>query len=197
VAEKKVGIQGVAAIGRAAGEERAAQHIGVEAPFVVSSHVSADATVTRAPFSEPGMAERFVADPMFYRNLAAFVASELRRQADGIDGQGNLGTATKSQLTELADGFHEIATGLTTRNGILTPQAASLVASLVTNLRAIYAAIMESHPALLDLASIGLAAYAFHQFGYADPNLSLIISAAVVKKEKLVDVISAWLSKKK
>jgi len=42
-----------------------------------------DATleVHRVPFSEAGMAERFIADPLFYRNLALFVASELRRQA--------------------------------------------------------------------------------------------------------------------
>jgi hypothetical protein len=143
------------------------------------------------------MAERFVADPIFHRNLAAFVASEIRRQANDIDSRGNFGAATKSQLTELADGFQEIATGLTTSNGILTPQAAALAASVVTGLRATYATIMESHPQLIDLASIGLAAYAFHRFGYADPNLSILVSAAVVKKEKLVDVISAWLSKKK
>jgi hypothetical protein len=192
-----MGIQGVAAVGRVAGEERAPQHIGVEVPFAVSSHLSVDLDVIRAPFSEPGMAERFVADPVFYRNLAVFVASEIRRQADGIDGNGNLGAATKSQLTELADGFDAIATGLTTSNGILTPKAASLVASLVTNLRAAYAAIMDSHPELLKLASIGLAAYAFHHFGYADPTISLLVSAAVVKKEKLADVISAWREKKK
>jgi hypothetical protein len=197
VAKNKVGIQGVAGVGRVAGEERAAQHIGIEVPFVATSHVSVETEVIRAPFSELGIAERFVADPAFYRNLAVFVASEIRRQADGTDSQGNLGATTKSQLTELADGFQAIATGLTTSNGILTLQAASLVASLVTNLRATYAAIMESYPALLDLASIGLAAYAFHQFGFADPTLSPLISAAVVKKEKLADVISAWLPNKK
>jgi hypothetical protein len=60
-----------------------------------------------------------------------------------------------------------------------------------------YTAIMESHPELIELASIGLAAYAFHQFGFADPNLSLLVSAAVVKKEKLAEVISSFFGKKK
>jgi hypothetical protein len=55
---------------------------------------------------------------------------------------------------------------------------------------------VESHPELLELASIGLGASAFYHFGYAEPNLSLLVSAAVVKKEKLADVISSWIQKK-
>jgi hypothetical protein len=177
-----------AAVGTASGSSTAT----AEGAVVVSSHVTVDAEVIRAPFSEPGMAERFVADPEFYRNLAGFVASEIRRQADGIQGKGNLEASTKSQLTELADGFQEIATGLTTTNGVLTPQAASVVASLVTKLRTTYVAIMENHPEIIQLTSIGLFAYAFQHFGIADPDLSLLISAAVVKKEKIADIIKAW-----
>jgi hypothetical protein len=45
VAENKVGIPGVAVVGRVAGEERAPQHIGIEVPFAVSNHVSVDVEV--------------------------------------------------------------------------------------------------------------------------------------------------------
>jgi hypothetical protein len=64
-----VGLQGVEA-------KAEAGEIRVE----TSSNVVATATRQRAPFSEHGMAERFAADPLFYRNLAAYVASELRRE---------------------------------------------------------------------------------------------------------------------
>jgi hypothetical protein len=188
-----VGASTAAAGGAASGSSVAQAQGG----SIVLTQSEVQLKIGRTPFSEPGMVERFIADPTFYRNLAAYVASEIRRQAETVDNKGNLGASTKSQLTELADGFSEIAMGLTTQNGLLTPQAAAVAASLVTKLRETYAAIMKSHPELIQLASIGLAAYAFHHFGDFDPNLSLLVSAAVVKKEKLVDVISAWLSKKK
>lgn len=148
--------------------------------------------VGRAPFSEPGMAERFSANPNFYRNLAAYVASEIRREAESVESKGNLGASTKSQLNELADGFNEVATGLTADNGVLTPEAASAAAALVTGLRSAYAAIVENHPELIKLTSIGLAAYALSHFGNFDLDLSLLISTAVVTKEKLSDIMKAW-----
>ena len=152
-----------------------------------------DATleVHRVPFSEAGMAERFIADPLFYRNLAAFLASELRRQTDIADGQGNCGLVIKGQLTELAEGFENIATVLTPHEGILTPQTAGQAALIITNLRDAFAAFSEDHPELCQLAVIGLAGYALHQFGGVTADIGALISFAVVKKEKLSDIFSS------
>jgi hypothetical protein len=152
-----------------------------------------DATleVHRAPFSESGMAERLIADPVFYRNLAAFLASELRRQTDIADGQGNSGLVIKGQLTELAEGFENVATVLTPE-GILTRQAAEQAALIITNLRDAFAAFSEDHPELCQLAVIGLAGYALHLFGGITADIGALISYAVVKKEKLSDIFSSW-----
>jgi hypothetical protein len=170
--------------------------VKLEAAAFVMTGVSATMEVHSAPFSEVGMSERFAADPVFYRNLASFVASELRRQANSVDGQGNSGQVVKGQLTELAEGFESTAAVLTTHEGILTPQAAQQAAEIITKLRETYAAFQESNPGLFDLAVIGLAGYVLHQFGGFDPNLSLLISSAVVKREKIADVIAAAFGKK-
>jgi hypothetical protein len=157
-----------------------------------------DATmeVQNPPFHEAAMAARFATDPIFFRNLAAFVASELRRQADNADGQSNSGQVIKGQLAELAEGFDSAAGLLTVNDGILTPQATQKAAEIISKLRETYVTFCETHAGLIDFAVIGLAGYVLHQFGGFDPNLSLLISSAVVKKEKLADVIAAWAGKK-
>jgi hypothetical protein len=170
--------------------------VKLEATAFAMTGGKATMEVHRAPFSEAGMAERFIADPVFYRNLAAFAASELRRRADTVEDQGNSGQVIRGQLTELAEGFENAAAVLAAHDGILTPQAAQHAAKIVTQLRDAYAAFRESNPGLFDLAVIGFAGYVLYQFGGFDPNLSLLISSAVVKNEKLADVISAWLGKK-
>jgi hypothetical protein len=159
-----------------------------------SQNVSLTRNIGRAPFSEAGMAERFTADPVFYRNLAAFVASELRRQADNVDGQGNSGQVIKGQLTELAEDFENTAAALTTE-GILTPQAAQQAAEIITKLRDSFAALTESHPELFQLAVIGFAGYVLHQFGGVTADIGLVVSYAVIKKEKLADIFSSWKRK--
>ena len=157
---------------------------------------SATMEVHHAPFSEAEMAERFVADPVFYRNLAVFVGLELRRQAENVEGQGNNGPVVKGQLTELAEGFESVAGVLAVHDGILTPHAAQQAAEIVAKLRDTYAAFRESNPGLFDLAVIGLAGYALHQFGGVTADIGLLVSYAVVKKEKLADIFSSWTGKK-
>jgi hypothetical protein len=157
---------------------------------------SATFEVERAPFSETEMAERVAADPVFYRNLAVFVASELRRQADNANHQGNIGAVVKGQLTELAEGFESTAAILTGHEGLLTPQAAQQAAETISKLRDAYATFSESHPELVQLAVIGLAGYVLHQFGGVTADISLLVSYAVVKKEKLGELFSSWTGKK-
>jgi hypothetical protein len=170
--------------------------VKLEATAFVMTGGNATMEVHRAPFSEAGMAERFAADPVFYRNLASFAASELRRQADSVEGQGNSGQVIKSQLTELAEGFESAATILLANDGILTPQAALQAAEIITKVRDMYAAFSESHPELVQLAVIGFAGYVLHQFGGVTADIGLLISYAVVKKEKLADIFSSWKGKK-
>jgi hypothetical protein len=156
---------------------------------------SATFEVEQAAFSESVMAERFTADPVFYRNLAVFAASELRRQADRIAGEGNSGPVINGQLTELAEGFEKAATVLTVSDGILTPQAAQQAAEIIRTLRDGYAAFSEGHPELVQLAVIGFAGYVLHQFGGASADIGLLVSYAVLKKEKLADIFSSWTGK--
>jgi hypothetical protein len=151
--------------------------------------------VQNAPFNETGMAERFVADPIFFRNLAAFVALELRRHSAGADGSGNSGAVVKGQLIELAEGFETAAAALTVNDEILTPQAALQAAEIITKLRDTYAAFSETHPELLQLAVIGFAGYVLHQFGSVTADIGLLVSYAVLKKEKLTDIFSSRKAK--
>src|ERR1700730_3119825 len=78
---------------------------------------------------------------------------------------------------------------------ILTPQAARQAAEIIAKLRDTYAAFRESNPELFDLAVIGLAGYALHQFGGFTADVGLLVSYAVVKKEKLSDIFSSWKRK--
>src|SRR6267142_4828510 len=152
---------------------------GVEAKAEAGSiYMESHATleVHSPPFSEAGMAERFVTDPLFYRNLAAFVASELRRQADSEHGNGNSGLVIKQQMTELAEGFESVATILTPHEGILTPQAAQQAAEIIIKIRDAYVAFIENHPKLCQLAVIALAGYALHQFGGVTADIGLFVS---------------------
>jgi hypothetical protein len=157
-----------------------------------------DATmeIQNPPFNEVEMAERFATDPTFYRNLAAFVASELRRQAEHADGQSNSGQVIKGQLTELAEGFDSVGAALTVSDGILTPEAAQQASEMITKLRDTYAAFSESHPELIQLAVVGFAGFVLHQFGGASADIGLLVSYAVVKKEKLSDIFASWNSNK-
>ena len=50
--------------------------VKLEGTAFVMAGGTATMEVRRAPFNESEMAERFAADPVFYRNLALFVASE-------------------------------------------------------------------------------------------------------------------------
>ncbi len=65
MAENKVGIQGVAGVGRVAGEERAAQHIGIEVPFVAKQN-SARRSRLPPPWFTPS---RLLREPLFRSDL--------------------------------------------------------------------------------------------------------------------------------
>jgi hypothetical protein len=55
-----------------------------EVKVQVTSSITVDTEVIRAPFSEASIAERLAADPEFYKRLAIHVALELRAHATGL-----------------------------------------------------------------------------------------------------------------
>jgi hypothetical protein len=166
--------------------------------IAIKSSVTATANVIRAPFSEPGIADRLLSDPEFYRNLLSFADSELRKLADGItvQGQENTSAVIKGRLIDLADGFDHAATALTTSNGILTAAAAQTAATILSKARDAYVTICAEHPELFKLAAIISAGYVLHQIGGASADVSALIAYAVVQKEKLSDIIAAWKKEK-
>jgi hypothetical protein len=157
----------------------------------VKSSITVETDVIRAPFSEAGIAERLVADPEFYRRLASFAATELRAYAADIDtsDQGNANVVIKGRVTEIADGFDETASALTTQNGILTPEAAAKAAVIVSKVRAAYAALCSDHPDLLKIAKICVGGMALYHFGHVPAEWAGLISYAVIGNEKLSDFI--------
>lgn len=158
--------------------------------FTVSGG-AADLGVIRLPFNEAAMAERLAADPEFYRRLAAHGASELRAYAASINtsGQDNVAVVVKGEVTEIADGFDQVAATLTTQDGILTPQAAAKAAAIVSKIRNAYAALCTDHPELLKIAKICFAGMALYQFGHAPEGWAGLIAYAVIEKVRLSDFI--------
>jgi len=157
-----------------------------------------DATleVHRGPFSQFAMAERFASDPVFYQNLARFAALELRRQANSIDSLGNSDLALKGQLTELAEGFENTAAVLTVGEGDSAPQAALQAANIIGKVRDAYSAFWENHPQFMKFAGIVLAGYVLHQLCGVSADLSAMIYYAVVRNERLSDILPSSKEKK-
>jgi hypothetical protein len=86
-------------------------------------------------------------------------------------------------------GYEEVASELTTK----TPGMFNRAAKAIIGLRDGLAKWHESHPELVsameELAVISFAAYVLHQFGAAGGDTSALIAFAVVKKEKLADLL--------
>jgi hypothetical protein len=71
----------------------------------------------------------------------------------------------------------------------LTPGAAERAAKIITALRDTFAGWYQSHPEFIELAIISAVGYALHQFGGVSAETALLVSYAVVRKEKLSDII--------
>jgi hypothetical protein len=158
---------------------------------VVTTSTDVIAEVIRAPFSEVMIAERLTANPEFFRGLVSLVASELRKQGDAIDTQGqhNENSSIKGQLIDIADGFDQAASALTTQNGILTPTAAQIAAQIITKVRDAYGAFCLAHPEVVRLAGIFVAGYVLHAIGGVSADIAALVSYAVVQKEELSKVL--------
>jgi hypothetical protein len=167
------------------GAEAKAETGGVTVGVTTSVEVLTE--VVRAPFSEAMIAERLAADPEFFRTLILSVASELKKQADAIDtqNQDNEKHSIKGQLLELADGFDQAASELTTHSGILTAAAVQKAAEIISKVRDAYSAFCSAHPEVVRLAGIFAAGYVLHMIGGVSADISALISYAIIQKEEL------------
>ncbi len=190
----KPGFQGVAAKGEA-GQLSAVSLSGpaktmvtATANITLSTGVSVSAEVIRAPFSPIGIAEHIAKDPEFYRRLALFVASELAHEAAKYTGQGNTEQTIRGELVALEEGFSDVAKQIASK-------AYDKAAQAVISMRAGLVTFSENHPQLVanieSLGAICLSTYVLGTLG-VPMVLSALISASVVKGEKLSDLIKAW-----
>ncbi len=151
-------------------------------------------TITRAPFSEPGTAERLRTNPKYYRRLALFAAEELKQQIAQCEAQldqGNSSEIIKGELIRLQTGFETVAAEIQSEEIGYFDRAAKAIAELREGL----AKLCENHAELVDgllkLAVVCTASYVLHQFGGATGDTAAFISYAVIRREKLTDILKA------
>lgn len=181
---------GVSAEGKA-GEIRGRVELSGHVNVGVTASVSVSAEIIRAPFSEPGIAERIATDPEFYRRLASFVSDELKRAVALYEGQprANSNEIIKGELVRLQRGFETVAHELAGKKPGAFERAAKAIVSLRDGFAEWHANHTDLVGAIEELAVMTLAAYVLHQFGGATGDTAALISYAVVKKEKLKDLL--------
>lgn len=150
--------------------------------------VSVDAEVIRAPFSLVGIAEQLASDPEYHRRLALFVAAELAHAAVRCTGRGNADQVIKTELLRLERGFATMAAHIAAK-------AYDKAAEVVVSLRDGLIAFHEHHTQLVDnlgsLAAVSLSTYVI--LGQLSvPVVGVLVSASVVKNEKLADLLKFW-----
>jgi hypothetical protein len=170
-----------------------AAQVGVTAE-PLTAQVTVDAKVIRAPFSEAGIAERLAENPEFYRQLLHFAANNLRNEASNYKvevGKANSAAVVRAELHALADRFEGAAEVLEGKS----PDRFATAANLVSQIRSQVAGFADNHPELangfFDLAAVVLGCYALHQIG-ASGDVAAFVSYAVIKREKLSEIIKAW-----
>src|SRR5712692_1022914 len=92
------GAYGAGAYGGADLEGRATSQSSVS----VGLAVSVDVTITRAPFSEFGIAERIIGNPEFYQWLARSAAQQLSNELGRLDRQSQSGKLNSVQTIRSA-----------------------------------------------------------------------------------------------
>ncbi|WP_316237879.1 hypothetical protein [Bradyrhizobium sp. SZCCHNR1015] len=156
--------------------------------------ITSDATVTvipeviRAPFSPIGIAEKLAENPEFYRRLAETIASELAREAAIHTGSGNTQHVIRGELQKLEQGFGQMAQ-------LIAAKTYDKAAEVVLSLRDGLIAFDHSHPELVDIfgkiAAVSLGTYLLGCLG-VPAVLGVLVSASVVKSEKLSDLLKFW-----
>jgi hypothetical protein len=139
-----------------------------------------------------GIAEQLARDPEYHQRLAVFVAAELAHAALKYTGRGNADQVIKAELLRLERGFSAMAAHIAAK-------AYDKAAEVVVSLRDGLIAFHEHHAQLVDnlgsLAAVSLSTYVLGQLG-VPAILGVLVSASVVKGEKLADLLKFWKQEK-
>ncbi|MGY3487834.1 hypothetical protein ACVW1C_005717 [Bradyrhizobium sp. USDA 4011] len=182
-------------------EIRLTEPVPAEASITEAVQVgmTTDAEVIWAPFSENGIAERLAQNPDFYRQLIQLAAVALRKDAENYSthgGQGNSAAVIKAELNEIANRFESAALEL---DGFATDRFASAARAIV-EARDQIVRFTESYPTFtkvfLELTGVIFGGYALHQLGGTSGDVAAFVSYAVIRREKLSEIIGAWRGKK-
>lgn len=165
---------------------------GPPSPVTVDADViPAPEVRTVLPFSEVAIAERLASDPEFYRRLFRFAADESKREIDRFEarpGEGNSAAIISAELIEFQRGFEAAATDLESEN----PDRFARAAKTIVAIRDSIGRVCENYPILartfFQLPAVTLGVYVLHQVG-VPAELGALISAAIVRNEKLADLL--------
>jgi hypothetical protein len=143
--------------------------------------------VTRAPFSESGIAEALARDPAFYRQLMQFAATTLRRDAENYpvrSGEGNSAAVIKTELIATAEKFENAAAVLD--GG--APDGFAAAARMVVEIRDQIVGFTKNYPALtkafLQFSGVALGTFILCKLG-VDATWSGLITTVIVTADKL------------
>jgi len=160
--------------------------------------VTVDAEVSQAPFGEIDIAKRLAQNPAFYCQLMLFAAASLRKDAENYPvapGQENSAAVIKAELNTKADKFERAVAVLDSN----ASDRFATAAKTVVEIRDQIVGFAENHPGLtktfFELASVVFGCYLLHQIGGAQADVSAFVAYAVVRKEKLSEIIAAWRKK--
>jgi hypothetical protein len=153
--------------------------------------IPAPEVTSQLPFSEIAIAERLAANPDFYRRLLRIAADELKREivlSEGKPLTGNSGAVISAELGLFQRGFDSAATDLESSNSDRFTRAGKTLAAI----RDSVGQFCENYPALartfFQLPAVTLGVYVLHQVG-VPAELGALISAAIVRNEKLADLL--------
>jgi hypothetical protein len=143
-------------------------------------------TAVHDAFSPALIVKRLSEDPEYFQRLATYVAAEFGFAVQKLEGRTENSVATiRSELVRQQEGFAELAQSIAHK---AYDKAAAIVISLRDGLSNWWAA----HPDLVEsaeqLAVISLGFFVLTQIG-GDPTYSLLAAVAVVRKEKLSDLL--------
>lgn len=158
---------------------------------ILTAQDTVDAEVIRAAFNESEIAQRLAASPDFYSRLLRLAADELKREvilSEGKSLKGNSGAVISAELLLFQRGFDSAATDLESSNSDRFTRAAKTLAAI----RDSVGQFCENYPALartfFQLPAVTLGVYLLHQVG-VPAELGALISAAIVRNEKLADLL--------
>jgi hypothetical protein len=167
--------------------------------LTVKAEVTVDREVIRAPFSESGIAELLAANPDFYQRLFRSTAEELKRDVARFEAtprEGNSAAVISAELVHFQRGFETAAADLDSANADRFTRAAKTIVSI----RDAIGHFCNNYPEIVqpffEIAAVTAGCYVLHQIGGATGDVAALISYAIIRKEKLADLLNGADKKK-